>query len=117
MDVLPSAEHEALIFPASFGQQRLWLLQQLQPGSTAYVMPLVLRLSGSLSVAALQHALSRLVERHEVLRTTFFETEGVLYQQVAEDQRVSLAISDVSEQPDPEGAARAQASALLAEPF
>ncbi|AKQ66004.1 Non-ribosomal peptide synthetase [Myxococcus hansupus] len=57
--------------PLSFAQQRLWFLDRLQPGSTAYNVPFVLRLEGPLDVEVLERALSELVRRHEVLRTTF----------------------------------------------
>ncbi|HEX6293266.1 MAG TPA: amino acid adenylation domain-containing protein, partial [Herpetosiphonaceae bacterium] len=57
--------------PLSFAQQRLWFLDQLTPGSSAHNLPLLLRLRGPLDRAALQHSLTTLVARHEVLRTTF----------------------------------------------
>ena len=62
--------------PLSFAQQRLWFLDQLQPGSPLYNMPTALRLSGDLDPAVLAQALSELVRRHESLRTTFSEEGG-----------------------------------------
>ena len=55
----------------SFAQERLWLVDQLQPGSTAYNMALPLVLTGSLDVQALGRALAEIAHRHEVLRTRF----------------------------------------------
>ncbi|MFP2934789.1 condensation domain-containing protein, partial [Pyxidicoccus sp. 3LG] len=63
------------VLPLSFAQQRLWFLDQLQPGSVLYSMPLALRLSGDLELSALQRAFDELVRRHESLRTTF-QAEG-----------------------------------------
>ncbi|MGW2461804.1 amino acid adenylation domain-containing protein [Streptomyces sp. NPDC001761] len=57
--------------PLSFGQQRLWFLDQLQAESAEYLLPIVVRLRGAVDDAALQRALTRLVERHEALRTRF----------------------------------------------
>jgi non-ribosomal peptide synthetase component F len=57
--------------PLSFAQQRLWFLDQFEPGSSAYNMPFALRLKGPLDVDALERAMTEIVRRHEVLRTTF----------------------------------------------
>lgn len=57
--------------PLSFAQQRLWFLDQFQPGSPVYNIPIALRLSGRLDIAALEHSLAGIVCRHEALRTTF----------------------------------------------
>jgi amino acid adenylation domain-containing protein/non-ribosomal peptide synthase protein (TIGR01720 family) len=69
-------------WPVSYAQERQWFLWQLEPQSTAYHMPTVLRLSGALDVAALQRALDALIVRHEALRTVFIETDDGLRQQV-----------------------------------
>src|SRR5881394_437858 len=55
--------------PLSFAQQRLWFIDQLEPGSPAYHVATSLRLRGPLDVAALERAIAQIVERHEVLRT------------------------------------------------
>ena len=61
---------------ASFAQERLWFLDRLEPGSAVYNVPTAVRLSGPLRVAPLRWALSRVLARHEALRTTFSELEG-----------------------------------------
>ena len=58
-------------FPLSFAQQRLWLIDRLRPGSSAYNVYEGLRLSGTLDLAALRAALGEILRRHEVLRATF----------------------------------------------
>ncbi|MES2939620.1 MAG: non-ribosomal peptide synthase/polyketide synthase, partial [Pseudomonadota bacterium] len=69
--------------PLSFAQQRLWFLDRLDGRSTAYNMPLGLRLTGTLDRAALQRALDRIVARHEALRTRFTATGGAPEQRIA----------------------------------
>ncbi|HEX7240099.1 MAG TPA: amino acid adenylation domain-containing protein, partial [Longimicrobiaceae bacterium] len=62
--------------PPSFAQQRLWLVDRLEPGSAAYNMPYALRLRGPLDPTALRASLDALVRRHEALRTTLVERGG-----------------------------------------
>ncbi|MCO2636911.1 non-ribosomal peptide synthetase, partial [Pseudomonas aeruginosa] len=78
--------------PASFAQQRLWLLDQLYPQSNAYNVPVALRFSGALDIQALRDALSTLIERHEALRTVFDVVDGVPLQRIVSAQRVALPV-------------------------
>ena len=84
----------------SSGQERLWLLEQLNPRRGAQLLRLVLTLQGPLDVRALQHALDAVVIRHEPLRTVFSQDVGVPVATVwprarIELQRVSVATGDV----------------------
>lgn len=65
---LPRAP-EADTYPLSFAQERLWLIEQLSPGTTAYLMPLLLKFSGSLEPVHFITAFEGLIQRHEILRT------------------------------------------------
>ncbi|CAL9628813.1 Dimodular nonribosomal peptide synthase [Streptomyces sp. enrichment culture] len=68
--------------PLSYGQRRLWVLNQLDPGSGAYNMPTALRLTGALDHGALRAALADLTTRHEVLRTVLPQADGEPYQRI-----------------------------------
>ncbi|MCP3099325.1 amino acid adenylation domain-containing protein, partial [Myxococcus sp. K15C18031901] len=70
-DVQPGDELEA-----SYAQQRLWFLEQFEPGQVSYNIPLALELTGPLQVEALRQTFARLVHRHAVLRTTFADRDG-----------------------------------------
>ncbi|HEV2962268.1 MAG TPA: condensation domain-containing protein, partial [Candidatus Angelobacter sp.] len=72
--------------PLSFAQQRLWFLEQLEPGQAIYNVPIGLRLKGKLNEDALEKSLGEVVRRHEVLRTRFVEENGEAVQRV-EDWR------------------------------
>src|SRR5438105_1367880 len=60
----------------SFAQQRLWFLEQLEPGTPTYNIPGAIRLTGTLNVLALEQGVNEIVRRHEVLRTTFTTVDG-----------------------------------------
>src|SRR5581483_10172251 len=69
-------ETEVYVFPVSFAQQQLWFLDQWAGGSPFYNLPVVLRLTGQLNIAALEQSIGETVRRHEALRTTFRNVDG-----------------------------------------
>jgi len=82
--------------PASFAQEGLWFLNQLEPDSPAYNVPLTVRLDGALNIAALERSLSEVVRRHESLRTTFRVESGSLVQIIAPPASLKLPVVDLS---------------------
>lgn len=104
---------EGSIFPVSFAQQRLWFLDQLEPGNPAYNIPLAVRMSGSLNLEVLQLALKTLVARHESLRTTFATVEGNPFQVIAADIKVALPVTEL--RPLPEAEIEAEVQSLATE--
>ena len=87
---------EAFVFPASFGQRRLWFLDQLEPGSSAYNISMATRIGGALDTNALQAALNDLIARHETLRTCFDVEDDEPVQVVEETGSITLQIHDGS---------------------
>ncbi|MDO8343147.1 MAG: amino acid adenylation domain-containing protein, partial [Cellvibrio sp.] len=81
----------------SSAQQRMWFLQQLHTGSSLYNEPKVLKISGRLNVEALSNALKLIVERHEILRTCYYEEEGGVFGHVipADDFEISISNGSV----------------------
>jgi amino acid adenylation domain-containing protein len=87
-------------FPLSSAQQRLWVLEQLEPGNPASNVSAVLRLTGLLDVNALQQALNQVVRRHDALRTTAHVVDGQPVQVVAPAMTITLATVDLQTQPE-----------------
>ncbi|HET7695312.1 MAG TPA: condensation domain-containing protein [Vicinamibacterales bacterium] len=80
----------------SFGQRRIWFAEQLSPGTCAYLVPVAIRIRGSLDRAALARALGEIVARHDALRTTFPLVDDRPVAQVAPPRPVPLAIEDMT---------------------
>ncbi len=85
--------------PLSFAQQRLWIIDRMEPGGSAYNMPLALRLRGLLDPGVLGRALAEVVRRHESLRTTFGDDGGAPFQVVHPAGRSPLGSVDLSRLP------------------
>ncbi|MFD3874013.1 amino acid adenylation domain-containing protein [Streptomyces sp. NPDC058623] len=104
--------------PLSSGQERLWFMDQLAPGSTAYTLAPARRFRGPFDRAALDAALTDLVARHESLRMTFGTTgSGTAEVRIAEPAPFAAQYLDVGADPDPRARAAAELGALIAEPF
>ncbi|MBA2672061.1 non-ribosomal peptide synthetase [Ramlibacter sp.] len=83
--------------PLSFAQKRFWFLDQLQPGSASYSMPLALQLTGNVNLAVLRRAFNALVARHEPLRTLFVQAEdGLPRQSILPALELGLPVQDFS---------------------
>jgi amino acid adenylation domain-containing protein len=104
--------------PVSFAQQRLWFIHQLEPNSAAYNAFSAIRINGALDPDVLERSLNALVERHEILRTTYaFKDE--LVQVIAESLDITLPLLDYSDRsPEAQEAAlRALVEAESQRPF
>lgn len=91
----PGAEGEHIILPASASQERFWQLAKAMPDSSAFNMPIGLRIAGPLSAAILKASIDRVVERHETLRARFEEIDGGLCQVIAPSLGVTVTETDL----------------------
>ena len=87
--------------PLSFGQQRLWFLDQLAPNSAFYNMHAGLHLSGQLDLAALARSFTHLIGRHESLRTVFRLSDGQPLQLILPAAQCPLPLLDLTALPQP----------------
>ncbi|MCP4660712.1 MAG: amino acid adenylation domain-containing protein, partial [bacterium] len=86
--------------PLSFAQQRLWFLDQLEPASPVYNIPLAVRLRGALPVPLLERIFSEVMRRHEVLRTTFEPAAGEPRQVITAELELALPVVDLQALPE-----------------
>ncbi len=94
--IVPTPRGEAA--PVSFAQERMWFFDQMEPGSAVYNIPQALRLRGALHVAALERALTEILRRHEILRTTFRSDASGPVQVVHPAQPVALPVEAVQDE-------------------
>jgi len=81
--------------PLSFAQQRLWFIDQMDPGSATYHLASAVRLSGSLDIAALERVFTEVVRRHEALRTSFPTVASEPVQRIAAPKAFDLPVIDL----------------------
>ncbi|MBL4869082.1 MAG: non-ribosomal peptide synthetase, partial [Pseudomonadales bacterium] len=81
----------------SYAQKRMWFLAQLEPSNTAYHIRTALEIRGALDIHALQRAIKKLKHRHESLRTTFIETDGVPLQRINPEAAFVLPVEQLGE--------------------
>jgi amino acid adenylation domain-containing protein len=94
--ILPRTKDTEL--PLSFAQQRLWFLDQLQPNSALYNIPMVLYFRGNLNQKALEQSLREICNRHEVLRTNFVTIDGQPTQ-IIQTTRETISVVDLQDLP------------------
>ncbi len=94
--------------PVSFAQQRLWFLEQFEPGTALYNIPLALHLRGELDITRLTDSLNQIVRRHAALRTTVVEKDGQPAQHIAPDLILAVPVEDLRSLPSEMRPAEAQ---------
>jgi nonribosomal peptide synthetase DhbF len=88
------------VFPCSASQERLWILDQLDPGNPALNVSLRWRLTGEVDPSRLERAFLSVIDRHEILRTSFLETAGQPMQHVWPVAGFRLGVIDLRALPE-----------------
>lgn len=96
----------------SLAQQRLWAPDQLDLSDPTYNIPTAVRLTGPLSVAALEEGINGVIGRHEILRTTFATVDGQPVQVIAPALTLPLPVVDLRELPEVERETEARRLAM-----
>jgi non-ribosomal peptide synthetase component F len=91
------AREESCALPVSEAQRRFWFLEAIAPGNPALHMRACVRLTGALDVPRLEASLQALVERHEMLRTTFASADGDLFQIISPSRKIALPVTLLEE--------------------
>src|SRR6476659_5354896 len=92
----------------SFAQQRLWFLDQWEPGSSTYNLTTAVRLTGRLDFAAFERSINEILRRHEALRTTFAAVDGQPVQVIASPKPFALPVRSLQHLPENEREAEAR---------
>ena len=98
----PPESDEVFVLPASIGQERFWALDRLNPGNPTWSVPVRFRLQGPLDPALLKRAFNRIIQRHEILRTTFTVADGQPAQVVKPSLEIDVPVVDLRQLPKPE---------------
>ncbi len=98
--------------PLSPGQQRLWFLDQLDPGTPLYNNFAAIHIQGPIDISLLDQSLNAIIRRHEILRTTFHEVGGRPVQRIHEETPLHLSVRDISNLPEDERETRIRELAI-----
>ncbi len=113
-DIPPVETNTPKTAPLSHAQERLWVLDRLEPGGTAYHIPLAFRLEGRLDLGALRRSVNEIIRRHEALRTTFPLADGTPRQVVTPTLMLDVPVVDLRLEIE---TLEARMAAVIAEPF
>ena len=94
--VTPIPRNEQSHYPLSFSQQRLWFIDQMNGNSSEYNMPVALRVKGTIDTHAVVEAFTQIIQRHEVLRTVYVNTDDGALQHIQQDFSFVLNLHDLT---------------------
>ncbi|MBT7409228.1 MAG: amino acid adenylation domain-containing protein, partial [Methylococcales bacterium] len=81
--------------PLSHAQERLWFLDQMNPGNSTYNIPAAMAIKGQVDEDAIFKSIHAIIEKHEILRTVFLEKYGRPYQYVKDSLRIDIPLIDL----------------------
>ncbi|MGD9488077.1 MAG: amino acid adenylation domain-containing protein [Calditrichaceae bacterium] len=93
--ILPRQSKDKSV-PVSFAQQRLWFLDQLEPGNSLYSIPAAVKIRGNFNKEAFKNSINTIIKRHSVLRTVFSQNDGSPSQIIAGKLKIDLPEIDLS---------------------
>ena len=103
VQIIPRRQNrDSATCPASIDQERLWFIDQLQPGNTAYNIFSASRIRGAVNVPIMERVINELIQRHEVLRTTLKSVDGVPVQVIAPELKITLEPVSLEHLPEEE---------------
>lgn len=117
-DIAPTGVDRDAAIPLSFAQERLWIIERMDPGNSTYNVPILFEIEGAVDLQRLQGAVNAVVARHEVLRTVFASEGGEARQVVLPDLSVpiqTVALAGATDRDEFHRAVRAHLSAAAAE--
>jgi hypothetical protein len=103
--------------PLCLAQERLWFLDQLEPGNPFYNVAIAIKLTGPLNLVVLEQSLNEIVKRHEALRTSFAAVKGCPIQVIAPTSTLTLPVVDLREFSSAEAEAMHLATEEAQQPF
>ncbi len=105
------------VLPLSFSQQRLWFLNQFAPEGSSYNIPAILELEGELNPDALNYAVNKMIERHEVLRSSFHSVNGKPQVKIDDKFEYKIEILDLSNDDNKEEKTKEILNEIIRMPF
>jgi hypothetical protein len=104
--LLPATRGERI--PLTSSQQGMWLIDHFDPGNVSYNIPQAFRIDSSLDIDLLQKSIDLVIARQEILRTSFHEEEGELYQTIAPSAETLVGVTDLTSLPEEEAETEAR---------
>ena len=108
---------EAVVFPTSYAQRRMWFMDQFEPGSPYYNIPMAMRLKGKFDYEIFEKTINKIIRRHESLRTTFASIDGNPVQVISDSYTLDIDIIDLTGTTNLENKIRILAKEEARKPF